>query len=435
VGPTKTIRANNARSLYDSARSRGRLWESWSQVYAKAVRSKSADTSREARHFAENQRTNIERIAKRLHARSFQFAPQKGVLVQKKNKTSKRPVVVAPIESRIVQRAILDTLQSIPAIHAQLTEGYNFGGVPGEGWGVPGAVLKVLQAVQSKPYFIRTDIKSFFMRIPRDAAVERILTNVSDATLNDLLRNAVATEIADAQSYGADLQLFPIADEGVAQGSSLSPLLCNLLLTDFDRSMNGRGVVTVRYIDDFLILAKDQRSGAAAFQSARRILGDLGLDCYDPARLEDQDKAEHGDVAAGMTFLGCEITADRLRPSRDNWRGLLTSLRKMFNESARLIKDAEMALRKHETYAETVVRAGKTVQGWANTFSFCTDERLVASIDLGITTEFAKYHEQVARTVRGMTPIDRRRAMGIFAVANRIDSPERQKAHAIISAR
>jgi hypothetical protein len=356
------------------------------------------------------------------------------VLVSKKTKDSKRPVVVAPIESRIVQRAILDTIQSIPEIHAQLTEGYNFGGVPGDGWGVPGAVIKVLQAIQTSRFFIRTDIKSFFMKIPRDVAVARILVHVPDQNLKNLIRSAVATEISDAQSYGADIRLFPIADEGVAQGSSLSPLICNLLLTDFDRSMNGRGIVTVRYIDDFLVLAKDQRSAAIAFQSARRILGALGLDCYDPARSEDRNKAEHGNVADGITFLGCELTPDRLRPSRDNWRDLLTTLRAIFDESARVINDAEAALKRHETYAETIVRAGKTVQGWTNTFSFCTDERLNDSIDIAITTEFDSYQKRVERIVRGMTAIDRRRALGIFAVADRVDSAERKKATEIILA-
>lgn len=260
------------------------------------------------------------------------------------------------------------------------------------------------------------------------------MNQVVDAKFQKIVTDAVTTEIADAETYGEDLQLFPIADEGVAQGSCLSPLLCNLLLDNFDQAMNGRGVVTIRYIDDFLILAKDKKSAFAAYRSACNLLAKLGLNAYDPELPADKGKAEHGQVTAGIKFLGCEIRPDRIRPSRENWRGLITKLNEIFDESAKSVNRPAEAQRKHLTYAETTIRASKTVQGWANTFGFCTDDQLMESVDIEVTDAFSGYNRRVRSIIERHKPIDERKALGVFSIQDRVSPPERAKAKDIISA-
>ena len=433
MGPATTKRkTRKPDSLYDRTKSIGRLWEAWGAVYENALASGSTQNREKAKEYAANARVRIAAIGRKLAREEFVFQPQTGVLIEKKAKGTKRPVVIAPIDSRIVQRAILDTLQEIPAIRSSLIRGLNFGGVPGKGYGVPGAIIKALEAVQTKPYYIRTDIKSFFTRVPRDRAVSIILNQISDDRFAKLVRNAVTTELADAEKYGEDQKLFPIADIGVAQGSCLSPLLCNLMLDEFDQEMNGRSVVTVRYIDDFLILAKDKKSAFAAYRSAGVLLAKFGLDAYNPILPADEEKAAHGHAKTGIKFLGCEVRPDRVRPSRENWRGLVNKLDTLFDESAKLLNNPAEAQRKHLTYAETTIRASKTVQGWANTFGFCTDDQLMNSVDVEVTNAFAKYNRRVRLIVTRHAPIDQRKALGVFAIQDRVSPPERAKAQGII---
>ena len=433
MGPATTKRkTRRPDSLYDRTKRIGRLWEAWGAVYENALASGSTQNREKAKEYAANARVRIAAIGRKLAREEFVFQPQTGVLIEKKAKGTKRPVVIAPIDSRIVQRAILDTLQEIPAIRSSLIRGLNFGGVPGKGFGVPGAIIKALEAVQTKPYYIRTDIKSFFTRVPRDRAVSIILNQISDDRFAKLVRNAVTTELADAEKYGEDQKLFPIADIGVAQGSCLSPLLCNLMLDEFDQEMNGRGVVTVRYIDDFLILAKDKKSAFAAYRSAGVLLAKFGLDAYNPILPADEEKAAHGHAKTGIKFLGCEVRPDRVRPSRENWRGLVNKLDTLFDESAKLLNNPAEAQRKHLTYAETTIRASKTVQGWANTFGFCTDDQLMNSVDVEVTNAFAKYNRRVRLIVTRHAPIDQRKALGVFAIQDRVSPPERAKAQGII---
>ena len=61
----------------------------------------------------------------------------------------------------------------------------------------------------------------------------------------------------ELQGYVHDFQS---GDIGVAQGNSLSPLLGNLLLKDFDSAMNSLpNIRCIRFIDDFIILGPNKK--------------------------------------------------------------------------------------------------------------------------------------------------------------------------------
>jgi RNA-directed DNA polymerase len=388
-------------------------------VSSNARSSKAPETRNAARVFGLNAPRNIERIGRKLGESTFVFLPQKGI-VAKKSGGRKRPIVVAPIESRIVQRSILDVLQLIPELKSRLTAGFNFGGVPGPNFGVPGAVFAAMAAMSKHPYFIRTDIKSFFDHVPKDRAIREVLKYSKDPAFDKLFRNAVETEIEDAARHGSDIRLFPLYDEGVAQGSCLSPLLCNLLLADFDQRMNGRGITTIRYIDDILFLGKDTASVFKAFASAQRVLRELNLECYDPRKIDDRAKSEHGSVARGFEFLGCEIGSGIIRPSTENRRELLTKINEHFRHSLDLARNPRLAFKRHVTYAETITLVSQTIQGWANTFGFCTDDRVMGSVDAEIGLAIKSYSALYRKRLRSMNDLDSRRALGVFPIADRV---------------
>src|SRR5258706_109174 len=79
--------------------------------------------------------------------------PARGVRIpkDKKDKSSFRPLVVAKVESRIVQRAIHDVLVSVPAIQTFVRTPYSFGGIKkhydDDIAAVPAAIRAVLDAI------------------------------------------------------------------------------------------------------------------------------------------------------------------------------------------------------------------------------------------------------------------------------------------------
>lgn len=53
--------------------------------------------------------------------------------------------------------------------------------------------------------------------------------------------------------------------EGTPQGGPLSPLLANILLDDLDKELERRGLLFVRYADDFMIFTKTRRAAERVF--------------------------------------------------------------------------------------------------------------------------------------------------------------------------
>jgi RNA-directed DNA polymerase len=419
VAPTGKRQVDPTR-LYDGLRTRRRLWAAWADVQSRARTSKSPETREDARRFSEKLLLNLDRISKMLRSGSFEFKPEKGVLLKKKHGKKKRPIVVGPIESRIVRRAMLDSLQDIPELRQKLTTGFNYGGVPGKDFGMPGAILKAVTEMRERTYFVRTDVKRFFELVPKEQAVGEVLKYTNDPKFAELFRAGVETEIADIEKYGDDIHYFPIFEDGVAQGSCLSPLLCNLLLSDFDVQMNGRGIVTIRYIDDLLILGKNYTSVFRAFASAQKLLSPMKLACYDPRLPEDRAKAESGQVTNGFEFLGCEIAKGGVRPSGTNRHKLLGHIGTILRDSEKKFNSPKIAMEKHATFSETLRLTSMVIQGWANTFAFCTDSNLMGSLDTEISIQIENYTHRFLSRLSTLDRSDRRRLLGVFPIADRV---------------
>lgn len=64
---------------------------------------------------------------------------------------------------------------------------------------------------------------------------------------------------------------------GTIQGGPISPLLANIYLHEFDKSMVSQGFCLVRYADDFLILCQSEGRAHHALDSVRRKLWELRL--------------------------------------------------------------------------------------------------------------------------------------------------------------
>jgi hypothetical protein len=154
----------------------------------------------------------------------------------------------------------------------------------------------------------------------------------------------------------------------------------NVLLRDFDRAMNGRGITCIRYIDDFLILGPSRKAVTKAFEAARRMLSALDLDAYDP--LTRPDKASTGPVCDGFEFLGCSIDGSLVQPSRKARERLLERVRGLLDEGRRTMTKASKGRVRYGSGAvQTVDAVNRTVKGWAEAFAFCNARQGMEEVD------------------------------------------------------
>lgn len=103
-------------------------------------------------------------------------------------------------------------------------------------------------------WVVDLDLGKFFDRVNHDVLMSRIAKRVSDKRLLSLIRGFLNAGVMEAG------RVRPVT-EGMPQGGPLSPLLSNLLLDDFDKELEKRGLKFVRYADDSNVYVKSERAG------------------------------------------------------------------------------------------------------------------------------------------------------------------------------
>ena len=257
---------------------------------------------------------NIRRIQAKLRRGEFQFDPQQGVLKQKAGGNGKRGIVMASVQNRIVERALLDSLQAkSPFIQQVLEVPTSVGGVPHRS--VPHGLRVIEEAFKEASSGSPAPILLASLTVSRATPFSRRSPSTS------MMRRFLIFSLAPRPSFsleralGDDRRCFPTDKDGVAQGSPLSPLFGNILLHDFDRRLNGPGIVTPRFIDDFAIFGHSESAVAKAFATARACLDELGLKCHDPFADGDRTKSAHENASIGFDFLGYRIEPGLFQPS------------------------------------------------------------------------------------------------------------------------
>ena len=119
---------------------------------------------------------------------------------------------------------------------------------------------------------------------------------------------------------------------GMTAGGCLSPLLGAVMLTPLDDAMTElmrkEGIVYIRFMDDFIILAKTRHPFRRAIKRVHEVMRDLQLQLHEKKRFI-------GKVSDGFDFLGYTVKPGRrLRPSAESIRRLSTKFRRLYERGA-----------------------------------------------------------------------------------------------------
>jgi len=161
------------------------------------------------------------------------------------------------------------------------------------GHSVQSAVATVRELLQQGYcYVVESDVEDFFPDISI-TRVETLLDGIlppADTHTRQLLGKLLRA------AYLEDGKIQP-RNQGLAQGSPLSPLLANLYLDRFDEAFNQTDAKLVRYADDFVILARSHAAAQHLLMLARDELHAVGLEVAEA-------KTAIRNVEQGFHFLG-----------------------------------------------------------------------------------------------------------------------------------
>ena len=389
----------------------------WHAIRRNAETSQQDRTKRRAREFGDDLVVNLRKLQSRLEA-GYVFAKAHGATPPKgSGKLGKRPVVVAPLEDRIVQRAFLDVLQNareLPIVQAVLACPTSIGGIRGRGVDT-GLELFQDRVEAGDRYCAGSDIAAFFTKIPRKMVTDFLIDAGTELEFIHLIDSALTVELANEASLSAaDRKLFPTGLDGVAQGCPLSALAGNIVLQEFDAHMNERGITCIRYIDDFVLLGSTERTVKKAMASASEMLARYNMTIYDP--LTAPTKAFAGLIGHPHEFLGHVLLPGSYPPATGARAKLMAQIDILIAEGQLSIDKAarDRQLQPQDRcYAQTLTAIDNTVRGWRGSFriSNCRDvfETMDKEIDRRLNDFHAYYRARMAR----MTSVQQRRAMKV----------------------
>ena len=204
-----------------------------------------------------------------------------------------------------------------------------------------------------------------------------------DAPFLRFFEKAISAELENMAALREKGDLFPTEDVGVAQGNSLSPLLGNIILADFDQQMNEGLCACIRYVDDFIIFGPSAKAVSRRLRKAQSLLSTLGMQL-------SPEKSSSGAVPVddGFEFLGITVCPGLIRPSNRAQRTLLAKIEEILEDGKRALVELREAhhLQREKSLVAILRRVDSTITGWGKHYRFCNDGQVFDALDRRIWT-------------------------------------------------
>ena len=346
------------KSLLGKTATRRNLEEAWHEISRFAWDTSHGISDETIKDFRSNLKENLKIIRELLLSGKYKFGKLRAATRRKKS-GKKRPLKIADIRDRVVQRAIARILEKYLNDKFQLNNLASFAYLKRKG--VQTAIQQMLKYHQDGCNIIlESDIENFFDTVNVDDLLNKIIyPNLRDDTLNLLIKEAFEMEIGNRESLSKeDKELFPEGSVGLPQGGYLSPLFSNIYLSGFDQTMLNKGFLLIRYADDFVVMCKSFDEAERAHELAKKVLeGELGLTIHE--RNDKDKKAKTRVIELGkqkIRFLGVQFDGKRILPDPEKKLELSHKLTTIRNDA--------------KTIIDLLISTRNLLEGWIAAYSY-----------------------------------------------------------------
>jgi group II intron reverse transcriptase/maturase len=298
---------------------------------------------------------DLDRRIGELHARvsrgAYRALPSRRSYIPKED-GSKRPLAVAALEDKIVQRA---TAAVLSAIYEEDFLGFSYGFRPGRSQHDALDALLVGIGSRKVNFILDADIRSFFTEVSQEWVVRFLEHRIGDRRIIRLVQKWLRAGVLEDG-------IVTVEEKGTGQGSVISPLLANVYLHYVFDLWAGRwrrreatgDMIIVRYADDSAIGFEHEADARRFWDAMRDRLREFSLSLHPDktrliefGRLAAQNREKRGlGKPETFTFLGFVLICGKSR------RGAFQLQRKTRRDRMRAklqeIK-AELRRRMHQT--------------------------------------------------------------------------------------
>ena len=256
---------------FDRAVSIPSLYRAWEKIKSKNSSATGIDNMT-VKMYQEDLENNIQLLNYSLLSNSYEPYKEK-IFISKNN----RKIYISCIEDKIIQIAIAQVLSELLSFHSAV---HSFI----KGRSIFTAYNQLKQSIKNgKNSFYKVDIKKFYESIPRQLLLKKINHISGDKRFLNLIKTLIMKH-----------------QPGISTGSSLSPILSNIFLMDFDDKMATNLNFYLRYVDDMLIAPNKEKSFSEIIDTTNQELNKIGLVIND-------NKSKIVNADEGFKYLGFDI--------------------------------------------------------------------------------------------------------------------------------
>ena len=334
---------------------------------------------------------DLEHSLEDLHARvqrgAYRALPSRRQYIAKPD-GRQRPLAIAALEDKIVQRA---TVAVLNAIYEEDFLGFSYGFRPKRSQ--HDALDALVVAITSKKvnYILDADIRSFFDAVSQEWMARFLKHRIADPRIIRLIQKWLKAGVLEDG-------VVTISDTGTGQGSAASPLLANIYLhyvvdlwAERWRRREATGdMIIVRYADDIVVGFEHENDARRFWDAMRERLQEFSLSLHpDKTRLIEFGRlaaANRGKRGLGkpetFSFLGFTFICGKSRRGnflikrktrRDRRRAKLQGIKK------------EMRRRMHQSIPEQGKWLKQVVAGYFNYHAVPTNRRALVTFRAEIT--------------------------------------------------